>query len=103
MQFELDFYKAHNNTKTSKDSFEAVKPKLKTRREQVYEFIKSRPATNYEISEELGYPLSSICARVRELQILGLVTDSGKRKTTPFGKTAIVWQSDNLTNRNENL
>ena len=48
--------------------------------------------TNYEISDELEIPLSSVCARVRELQILNLVEDSGKRRETKYGKQAIVWQ-----------
>ena len=37
-------------------------------------------------------PLSSVCARCRELQLLGLIEDSGIRRETPYGKTAIVWQ-----------
>ena len=45
-----------------------------------------------EISDELEMPLSSVCARCRELQLLGLIEDSGRRKETPYGKTAIVWQ-----------
>ena len=37
--------------------------------------------------------LSSVCARCRELQKLDLVEDSGKRRNTPYGKTAIVWRA----------
>ena len=37
-------------------------------------------------------PLSSVCARVRELQVLNLLEDSGKRRETKYGKQAIVWQ-----------
>ena len=37
--------------------------------------------------------LSSVCARCRELQVLDLVEDSGKRRNTPYGKTAIVWRA----------
>ena len=37
-------------------------------------------------------PLSSVCARVRELQLTGHIEDSGIRRETPYGKTAIVWQ-----------
>jgi hypothetical protein len=36
-------------------------------------------------------PLSSVCARVRELQILNLVIDSGLKRKTKYGKDAIVW------------
>ena len=73
------------------DYFINKKDKL-TRREQVYEFIKSKSSTNEEISEELNMPLSSVCARVRELQVLDLVLDSGLRRETKYGKQAIVWQ-----------
>ena len=38
-------------------------------------------------------PLSSVTARCRELQLLHLVEDSGKRRNTPYGKTAIVWRA----------
>ncbi len=88
-QLELD-YPAYNYTETSKSAFINKKDKL-TRREQVYEFIKSKPSTNEEISEELKIPLSSVCARCRELQELNLVKDSDIRRETKYGKNAIVW------------
>jgi len=92
--FETD-YQSCNYTKTSKDALATIKPKIKTKREQVYEFIKSKSSTNYEIADELEMPLSSVCARVRELQILKLVIDSGLKRETKYGKQAIVWQKKN--------
>jgi len=89
-QLELD-YKAHNYTDTSKSAYIQQKPKLLTKRERVFEFLKTQASTNYEIAEELEMTLSSVCARCRELQVLDLVEDSGKRRDTPYGKTAIVW------------
>ena len=89
-QLELD-YKAHNYTDTSRSAYNKQKPKLLTKRERVFEFLKTQASTNYEIAEELEMPLSSVCARCRELQVLDLVEDSGKRRETPYGKTAIVW------------
>ena len=90
-QLELD-YAAHNYTDTSKSAFIQQKPKLLTKRERVLEFLKTQASTNYEIAEELEMTLSSVCARCRELQVLDLVEDSGKRRETPYGKTAIVWR-----------
>jgi len=90
-QLELD-YKAHNYTDTSKSAYIQQKPKLLTKRERVFEFLKTQASTNYEIAEELEMTLSSVCARCRELQVLDLVEDSGKRRDTPYGKTAIVWR-----------
>ena len=89
-QLELD-YPAHNFTTTSKDAWSSKKDKL-TKREQVYELLKLNALSNYQIADELEMPLSSVTARCRELQILNLVEDSGKRRETPYGKTAIVWQ-----------
>ena len=89
-QLELE-YPAHNFTTTSKDAWSSKKDKL-TKREQVYELLKLNALSNYQIADELEMPLSSVCARCRELQLLGLIEDSGRRKETPYGKTAIVWQ-----------
>ena len=89
--FDTD-YKSHNYTDTSKSAYNKQKPKLKTKRKQVYNLIKLNALTNYEISDELDMPLSSVCGRCRELQELNLVVDSGLRRETPYGKTAIVWK-----------
>ena len=90
-QLELN-YKVHNYTDTSRSAYNKQKPKLLTKRERVLEFLKTQASTNYEIADELEMTLSSVCARCRELQILDLVEDSGKRRETPYGKTAIVWR-----------
>lgn len=94
--FETD-YQSANYTSTSKESLLKIKPKIKTKRQQVYEFLKLKSSTNYEISEELDMLLSSVCGRVRELQILNLIEDSGLRKETPHGKTAIIWRKKENT------
>ena len=96
MQKQLDIfdtdYESANYTKTSQDALATIKPKIKTKREQVYDLIKLNALTNYEISDELDMPLSSVTARCRELQVLNLVEDGGKRRETKYGKQAIVWQ-----------
>ena len=89
--FDTD-YQSANYTDTSQEALATIKPKIKTKREQVYQFVKLKASTNYEISDELEMPLSSCCGRIRELQILNLVEDSGTRRKTPYGKTAIVWK-----------
>ena len=90
--FDTD-YESCNYTKTSQEGLATIKPKIKTKREQVYDLIKLNALTNYEISDELDMPLSSVTARCRELQVLNLVQDSGKRRKTKYGKQAIVWQT----------
>ena len=89
--FETD-YESCTYTSTSKKALATIKPKIKTKREEVYEFIKFQASTNYEIADELDMPLSSVTARCRELQVLNLVEDSGERRKTKYGKQAIVWQ-----------
>ena len=89
--FDTD-YPSCNYTDTSQEALATIKPKIKTKRELVFELLKTQPFTNYEISDELEMPLSSCCGRIRELQILNLIEDSGTRRDTPFGKTAIVWR-----------
>jgi DNA-binding transcriptional regulator GbsR (MarR family) len=89
--FETD-YESCNYTSTSKKALASIKPKIKTKREQVYDLIKLKPLTNYEISDELEIPLSSVCARCHELQELNLVIDSGLKRKTKYGKDAIVWK-----------
>ena len=58
----------------------------------VYDLVKLKASTNYEISDELEMPLSSVCGRVHELQELNLVENSGLTRKTKYGKQAIVWQ-----------
>ena len=89
--FDTD-YQSANYTKTSQDALATIKPKIKTKREQVYDLLKVNSLTNYEIADELEMPLSSVCGRIRELQILNLVEDSGLRRETKYGKQAIVWE-----------
>ncbi len=95
-QYDLFGYKAHNNTKTSKSAFEYQQPKVKTLREKVHDLIKTQPSSNDQIADELDMVLSSVCARVRELQVLNFIEDSGKRVTTRYGRKAIVWQDISL-------
>lgn len=89
--FDTD-YQSANYTDTSQEALATIKPKIKTKREMVYDLVKLKASTNYEISDELEMPLSSVCGRVHELQELNLVENSGITRKTKYGKQAIVWQ-----------
>ena len=89
--FDTD-YQSANYTDTSQEALATIKPKIKTKREIVYDLVKLKASTNYEISDELEMPLSSVCGRVHELQELNLVENSGLTRKTKYGKQAIVWQ-----------
>ena len=89
--FDTD-YESCNYTETSKQALADIKPKIKTKRQQVHKLIKLKPLNNCEISRELEIPLSSVCGRVHELQELNLIENSGMTRKTKYGKQAIVWQ-----------
>ena len=89
--FDTD-YQSCNYTDTSQEALATIKPKIKTKREMVYDLVKLKASTNYEISDELEMPLSSVCGRVHELQELNLVVNSGMTRKTKYGKRAIVWK-----------
>ena len=85
-------YKAHYYTDTSIKAYGKKILKLKGLRLLVLEWLENQSSTNFETAEELEMTLSSVCARCRELQLLDLVEDSGNRRSTGNGGTAIVWQ-----------
>ena len=91
--YNLFNYKAQNYTDTSKKAYQNKEYKLKGLREEVYQFLLIEPKTNHQIAEELDMSLQSVCARCRELQLMDLVFDSGQRRKTSFGGSAIVWEA----------
>ena len=91
-QLSLLNYKSHNYTDTSIKAYGKKILKLQGLRLKVLEFLTTQSSTNFEVAEELEMTLSSVCGRCRELQLLDLVFDSGKRRKTSNGGTAIVWQ-----------
>lgn len=48
--------------------------------------------TDFELADLLGRQQTSLGKRRGELRDLGLIEDSGKRRNTPSGATAIVWR-----------
>jgi len=63
-------------------------------RAAVYRFIREqeeRGATDLEIQSALGMDGSTQRPRRRELQTAGVIVDSGKTRTTPSGRAAVVW------------
>jgi len=66
-----------------------------TRREVLIylQFCRQTGATDYEICEALGILRTSAGKRRHELVALGLVENSGQRRQTDTGSTAIVWRA----------
>jgi hypothetical protein len=42
-------------------------------------------------------PLSSVCARIRELQVEGKIIDSNKRVLSKYKRECVVWQRSDQT------
>jgi len=89
---DLFNYKAfQRKSATSKEAFESKKNKV-TVRDRVHDLLLLKNMSNEQIANELNIPLSSACARVRELQILDLVEDSNYRSLSRFGKKVVLWR-----------
>lgn len=80
---------------TSKAAAKSVKLVAGSRRERVFECIAASPMgrTNEEISDLLGWPIQSVCGRVRELAVDKHIKDSGRRRPTKSGRKATVWET----------
>ena len=91
MQLKLDYEAYQRNSETSKSAYYNKKDKL-TLKEQVYDLLLDNPLANHQIADTMEVPLSSICARIRELQIEGKVEDSGKTTKSKYGKECVIWQ-----------
>ena len=91
-ELNLFNYKAYQRkSATSKQAYDNKKNKIPLR-EKVHGLLLVKNMSNEQIADELNIPLSSACARVRELQILGLVEDSNYRSLSKFGKKVVLWQ-----------
>jgi len=91
MQLELDYKAYQRNSDTSKSAWENKKNKV-TLKEQVYDLLLNNPLANHQIADTMEIPLSSICARVRELQVEGKIEDSGKRALSKYKRECVIWQ-----------
>ena len=91
MQLELDYKAYQRNSDTSKSAWENKKNKV-TLKEQVYDLLLNNPLANHQIADTMEIPLSSICARVRELQLEDKIEDSGKRALSKYKRECVIWQ-----------
>ena len=93
MQLKLDYEAYQRNSETSKSAYYKKKNKL-TLKEQVFNLLLDNPLANHEIADKMEIPLSSVCARIRELQVDGKIIDSGKRTLSKYGRDCVVWKRD---------
>ena len=91
MQLKLDYEAYQRNSETSKSAYYNKKDTL-TLKDQVYDLLLDNPLANHQIADKMEIPLSSVTARIRELQIDGKVEDSGKRTLSKYGRDCVVWK-----------
>lgn len=78
---------------TSLSAAQAMASTAGTIRDQVLGVIQRWPSTPEEIARDLGIDLYTVRPRVSELKRLGKIQDSGDRRMSRGGKSAIVWQA----------
>ena len=91
MQLKLDYEAYQRNSETSKTAYYNKKDKL-TLKEQVFNLLFDNPLANHQIADTMEIPLSSVCARIRELQVDGKIIDSGKRTLSKYKRECVVWR-----------
>ena len=91
MQLELDYKAYQRNSDTSKSALEHKKDKI-TLKDKVFDLLLNNPMANHQISETMEIPLSSVCARIRELQLEDKIEDSGKRALSKYKSECVIWQ-----------
>lgn len=79
---------------TTHEAGRAIKPTAKTLRARVFMFILAKGetgATLEEMEQALKMPGNTVRPRRVELEDRGLVQDSGRKRLTASGRSAIVW------------
>lgn len=70
-----------------------LQSKLKGRRLQVYNIIKEKPATLFEVADALGVPVNYVTGRITELKNLGLIKSAGEKINKISGKMVTVYHT----------
>ena len=91
MQLKLDYEAYQRNSDTSKSAWEHKKDKI-TLKDKVFDLLLNNPLANHQIADIMEIPLSSVCARIRELQVDGKIIDSGKRTLSKYKRECVIWR-----------
>jgi len=76
---------------TSRQAADVIAPKAKTLRERVLAALERGDCTPEEVVAQTGVDIYSIRPRFSELKNMGIIRDSGKRRTSRGGLRSIVW------------
>tara|TARA_Y100000996_G_scaffold318115_1_gene254251 strand:- start:493 stop:789 length:297 start_codon:yes stop_codon:yes gene_type:complete len=96
MQLKLDYEAYQRNSDTSKSAWEHKKDKI-TLKDKVFDLLLNNPLANHQIADTMEIPLSSVCARIRELQVEGKIIDSKKRVLSKYKRECVIWQRSDQT------
>lgn len=79
---------------TSREAAAVNKPRAATHRTLALQVLRAHPGglTDFELAALTGLAQTSVGKRRGELRDVGFVADSGKRRPSPSGSPAIVWQ-----------
>jgi predicted Rossmann fold nucleotide-binding protein DprA/Smf involved in DNA uptake len=77
--------------KTSRDAGASIQSHAHTVRQKVLQRLIDRPLTADECAQTLDESILTVRPRLSELRKMGLIKDSGIRRTNDSGKSAIVW------------
>ena len=84
-------YQKHSET--SKAAADEIKPSAGTQRHTLYGWLYEHgPATDEQMQD--GIPMTANAQRPRRVELvrMGLVRDSGEKRKTRSGRSAVVWE-----------
>ncbi len=87
------FAPGHRFVETSMIAADLVAPTLRAKQRLALGAISTAPdgLNSWELAKALGCRVNQIQPRTSELQRMGLIRDSGKRRPNEWGNTSIVW------------
>lgn len=80
----------YKKTGTSSEAAKAIKPKVSTIRDQVFEVLQSEALTADEVASALDMSILTVRPRCSELLRMGLIEETGTRRLNDSGKFAEV-------------
>jgi hypothetical protein len=80
------------HSETSREAAEEIQPKVGHLQGKVFAALRLNPGTDEELMYRIPMAANTLRPRRRELQLMGLIEDSGYRRKTRAGKYAVIWR-----------
>jgi len=81
---------------TSREAARMIRDRMGRLQQMVFEAISGagmKGKTDLELESDLELVGSTVRPRRRELELKGLIVDSGLRRITPSGRRSVVWRA----------